>query len=132
MVSVTSSAHTLVPRTHVFDICVQRNGCAGEIADWLQSVLWLVVLPSRPDGYDPLKIKNLTTSGVEKLAKASARAWDAVCAQDKKALGQSLLDTMDAWAEILPETVRTSTTIAADTGLVSPAAVPSHPPIARC
>eukprot|EP01050_Picozoa_sp_SAG11_P012079 SAG11_NODE_1320_length_5208_cov_5.188687_6_plen_112_part_00 len=78
-----------------------------ESADWLQAVLWLVVLPSRPDGYDPLKIKNITTKGVETLAKASTKAWDAICAKNKVVLGQSLLDTMDAWAEILPETVKT-------------------------
>jgi hypothetical protein len=74
--------------------------------EWLQSVLWLVVLPSRPDGYDPLKVKNLTATGVKTLAKASTMAWDAICAQDKVKLGKALLDTMDAWAEILPETVR--------------------------
>lgn len=61
-----------------------------ESSEWLQKVLWLVVLPSRPDGYDPLKIKNLTTGGVETLAKASAKAWDAICAQDKVSLGQVL------------------------------------------
>lgn len=68
-------------------------------------VLWLVVLPSRPDGYNPLLIRNLTIEAVEKLACASKLAWDAICTMDKARLGKALLSTMDAWAEMLPETV---------------------------
>ena len=55
-----------------------------DICSWLESVLWLVPLPSRPDGYDPLKVKAVTTQVVEKLAMASKQAWDAVvCAPGK-------------------------------------------------
>ena len=49
-----------------------------ETCRWLEEVLWLVPLPSRHDGYDPLLTKNITPAVVEKLAQASAKAWDAV------------------------------------------------------
>ena len=52
--------------------------CNSDICKWLETVLWLVPLPSRPDGYDPLKSKNITTAVVTRLAEASAQAWDAL------------------------------------------------------
>jgi len=76
-----------------------------EICSWLERVLWLVALPSRPDGYDPLVTKNVTPAVVQRLAAASNQAWDAVVNQDAVGLGLALSSTMECWAEMLPETV---------------------------
>jgi len=76
-----------------------------DLAEWLQSVLWLAPLPSRPDGYDPLVEKNLTPETVRPLAEASAQAWEAILSKDAPRLGQALSDTMKAWRTILPHTV---------------------------
>jgi cytidyltransferase-like protein len=72
---------------------------------WLEGVLWLVPLPSRPEGYDPLLTKNISHDRVKLLADASASAWQAIQAKDARALGKALSDTMLAWREMLPNTV---------------------------
>lgn len=72
---------------------------------WLQRVLWLVPLPSRPPGYDPLARQNITFAGVRRLADASEDAWAAIVERDAARLGSALSHTMGAWKELLPETV---------------------------
>lgn len=82
-----------------------KRAQSSAVVAWLERVLWLVPLPSRPDGYNPLKIKNVTQPVVARLADASQRAWDGVLACDAAALGCALSDTMVCWHEMLPETV---------------------------
>jgi hypothetical protein len=72
---------------------------------WLQRVLWLVPLPSRPAGYDPLSRKQITVEAVRDLAAASEKAWAAIVARDAPGLGAALTQTMGAWRALLPETV---------------------------
>lgn len=86
---------------HSVEQCLDRQ----DTVDWLQKVLWLVPLPSRPDGYDPLEKKDLTKENVGLLAEASSRAWTAIETHDAPMLGQALSDTMVAWSRILPNTV---------------------------
>ncbi|GBG29981.1 Ethanolamine-phosphate cytidylyltransferase [Hondaea fermentalgiana] len=86
---------------HSVSQCIDRQ----DTTNWLQRVLWLVPLPSRPAGYDPLEIKDLSKENVALLADASSRAWDAIEAHDAPGLGQALSDTMVAWSRLLPNTV---------------------------
>merc|ERR1711988_2075947 len=72
---------------------------------WLQQVLWLVPLPSRPAEYDPLLVQQITTEGVQLLSDASNQAWQAIQDRDAPKLGDALSKTMQAWAVILPHTV---------------------------
>jgi len=76
-----------------------------ESIKWLEKVLWLVPLSSRPDGYDPLKEKHITPENVKLLADASDMAWKAISNRDAPSLGKALTKTMEAWAGILPYTV---------------------------
>ncbi|KAJ1633784.1 hypothetical protein T492DRAFT_978858 [Pavlovales sp. CCMP2436] len=76
-----------------------------ESVTWLQRVLHLVPLPSRPQGYDPLASKHVTLEVVQRLADASERAWAAIIARDAPALGAALSNTMRCWRDMLPETV---------------------------
>jgi len=55
-----------------------------KIISWLQSILWFVPLESRPNGYDPLKIQNLSTENAKLIADASALAWEAIMSCDTK------------------------------------------------
>lgn len=72
---------------------------------WLQKVLWLVPLPSRPPGYNPLKEKNLTPEITKDLAAASKLAWEAIQTRNAPQLGRALTETMRCWRAMLPETV---------------------------
>lgn len=74
-------------------------------ARWLESVLWLVPLPSRPPGYNPLLIKNINLKNVKMLAESCHLAWDAICTYNAADLGKALSGTMQAWANLLPYTV---------------------------
>eukprot|EP01060_Flectonema_neradi_P012963 TRINITY_DN1975_c1_g1_i1.p1 TRINITY_DN1975_c1_g1~~TRINITY_DN1975_c1_g1_i1.p1 ORF type:complete len:261 (+),score=36.09 TRINITY_DN1975_c1_g1_i1:40-822(+) len=76
-----------------------------ETVAWLEEVLWLIPLPSRPDGYNPLKEQHLTEENAKKIADASTLAWEGILKKDSKLLGKGLTGTMSGWSALLPETV---------------------------
>ena len=76
-----------------------------ETVSWLEKVLWLIPLPSRPDGYNPLKVKNFTPENAKQIADSSTMAWDGIVKKDATLLGKGLTGTMTGWSRILPETV---------------------------
>mgnify|MGYP001313106014 CR=1 FL=1 len=81
----------------------------AEICAWLSSVLHLVPLQARPEGYDPLIEKNLGETSVRKLGDAGNRCYESILKMDLVGLGQSLVQSLEAWREILPNTVIDST-----------------------
>ncbi|KAJ9470944.1 hypothetical protein DIPPA_35402 [Diplonema papillatum] len=72
---------------------------------WLESVLWLIPLPSRPDGYDPLLVQHLTEENAAMIAEGSKLAWAGICERNVNTLGQGLTRTRQGWSALLPETV---------------------------
>lgn len=76
-----------------------------DICNWLSDVLHLFPLKDRPDGYDPIKIKNLTANIVNKLAKSGNECYDSILKKDTIGLGKAMTDTFMAWSEMLPLTV---------------------------
>ena len=72
---------------------------------FLESVLWLVPMAPREEGYDPLSTKNLTKQCAAKLAEASESAWNAIKGHDAASLGNALNATRQAWKQMLPATV---------------------------
>lgn len=76
-----------------------------EIAHWLQSVLHLVPVVERPDGYDPLIEKHLVPEFAARLGKAGDLAWDSIMAKDAAGLGKALDETLMSWKQLLPYTV---------------------------
>eukprot|EP00754_Rhynchopus_humris_P005380 Rhum_TRINITY_DN12690_c0_g2::Rhum_TRINITY_DN12690_c0_g2_i1::g.53096::m.53096 len=77
----------------------------AETCAWLERVLYLVPLPSRPPGYDPLKTKRLTPDNARTIAEGSDLAWRGIKAKDARLLGQGLTRCREGWAALLPETV---------------------------
>lgn len=75
------------------------------LCDWLSEVIHLVPLEPRPEGYDPLKIKNLEKSLVRELGEAGDLCWYSIINKDIKGLGKALTDTFLAWKKILPLTI---------------------------
>jgi hypothetical protein len=76
-----------------------------EICDWLSSVIHLVPLRPRPEGYNPLLEQRLTAEIVKELGKAGDLCWQSIISKDLAGLGQSMKDTFHAWRKMLPNTV---------------------------
>lgn len=75
------------------------------VCEWLSSVLHLVPLEPRPDGYDPLKEINLDKNFVKELGEAGELCWRSILERDINGLGSALTSTLLAWRKILPYTV---------------------------
>jgi cytidyltransferase-like protein len=78
---------------------------SGELCDWLSSVLHLVPLEPRPDGYDPLKVMHLEKPFIRELGEAGDQCWESILRKDVAGLGKSLTNTLLSWKKILPLTV---------------------------
>eukprot|EP01116_Phalansterium_solitarium_P008617 TRINITY_DN22554_c0_g1_i1.p1 TRINITY_DN22554_c0_g1~~TRINITY_DN22554_c0_g1_i1.p1 ORF type:complete len:251 (+),score=68.07 TRINITY_DN22554_c0_g1_i1:83-835(+) len=75
-----------------------------DTARWLESVLVLVELNTRPDGYDPLCEQHLEPENIEALAAAGEECWQGIVEKDIRKLGRGLTNTHLAWRKMLPHT----------------------------
>jgi len=76
------------------------------IARWLENVLHILPVVSRPNGYTPLAKKNLNPRWIARLGRTGADCFDAIRRTDISALGKSFNACMQCWEVILPGTVR--------------------------
>jgi hypothetical protein len=76
------------------------------VARWLQRVLHLIPVAPRPEGYNPLGIKNLDPKWVARLSQSGRDCYAAIVSRDVKALGASLNLNMRCWETLLPHVVR--------------------------
>ena len=74
-----------------------------EVVAWLESVIHLIPVGGRPDGYNPLGIKNLEPEWVARLGASGRACYDAIVAMDLAALGESLNENSRAWQAVLPQ-----------------------------
>ena len=77
-----------------------------EVARWLGSVLHLLPVEPRPEGYSPLGVRNLTPKWVASLGRSGRDCYDAIVKRDAAALGSSLNLNMKCWETLLPHVVR--------------------------
>ncbi len=77
-----------------------------EIARWLERVIHMVPVAPRPDGYNPLGVKNLDPEWIRRLGQSGKDCYDAILARDVKGLGASMNECMGCWEAILPHVVR--------------------------
>ena len=76
------------------------------IARWIEDIFYLVPVNQRPDGYNPLGIKNLDVEWIQRLGQTGRDCYDAILARDIHALGQAMNGCMNCWETILPHTVQ--------------------------
>ncbi len=88
-----------------FPVHVESTNDA-QVAGWLEKVLHLVPVAPRPPGYNPLGVKRLEVEWVRRLGRSGKDCYDAILAQDVRALGASMNETMLCWEALLPHTVR--------------------------
>jgi hypothetical protein len=65
-----------------------------------------VPVNQRPEGYNPLGIKNLDPEWIRRLGQSGADCYRAIVRGDICALGASMNACMDCWEAILPHTVQ--------------------------
>ena len=77
-----------------------------EVAGWLERVLHIVPVAPRPEGYNPLGIKNLDRDWIRRLGQTGVDCYAAILGRDAAGLGAALNECMLCWEAILPHTVR--------------------------
>jgi len=77
-----------------------------DVAQWLQSVFYVVPIAQRPDGYNPLGEKNLDSEWIRRLSRSGKACFNAIVAKDLQGLGDSMNETMKCWEALLPHIVR--------------------------
>jgi cytidyltransferase-like protein len=75
------------------------------ICEWLSKVLHFEPLQPRPDGYNPLLIKNLDPHLVKRLGDSGVSCFEAIMKKDVQQLGEAMKETFLVWREMLPCTV---------------------------
>jgi hypothetical protein len=88
----------------VFPARIESNN-DPEIARWLERIVHVLPVEPRPQGYDPLGMKNLDPSWIRRLGQTGKDCYRAIIERDARALGASMNDCMECWAAILPNVV---------------------------
>jgi hypothetical protein len=78
----------------------------ARVARWLESVLYILPVEPRPDGYNPLGEKHLDPKVIQRLGQTGKDCFDAIRRMDADALGASMNDCMVCWEKLLPHVVR--------------------------
>lgn len=76
-----------------------------ETAGWLQSVLHILPVNTRPDGYNPLGRQNLSPEWVGRLGQSGKDCFEAIVSRDINVLGKSMNECMKCWHTLLPDIV---------------------------
>lgn len=92
-------------RGGIYPVHIESN-CDPAVAHWLESVLWILPVGPRPEGYNPLGEKHLEPAWIQRLGQSGKDCFDAILARDLNALGASFNTCMACWEAILPQTVR--------------------------
>jgi hypothetical protein len=79
---------------------------SAKVARWLSGILHLIPVEPRPEGYNPLGIKNIDSKWVARLGQSGQDCFNAIAKMDAKALGASLNLNMKCWETLLPRVVR--------------------------
>ena len=86
----------------IYPLHIESNN-DPEIARWLSSVIHILTVMPRPEGYNPLGVKNLDPKWIARLGQAGKDCFDAIIRMDTKALGESLNENMRCWNMLLPQ-----------------------------
>jgi hypothetical protein len=78
----------------------------AKVVRWLEQVLHILPVAQRPEGYNPLGVKNLAPEWIQRLGQTGQDCFQAIRQMDSRALGRSFNECMRCWETILPQTVR--------------------------
>ena len=89
----------------IFPCHIESNNDPA-VARWLESVIHVLPIAPRPEGYNPLGEQHLDPAWIERLGQTGKACFSAIVNRDLTALGQSMNACMACWAALLPHTVR--------------------------
>jgi len=87
-----------------FPVHVESNN-QPDVAAWFESMVYLVPVITRPEGYNPLGRQNFDPEWVARLGKTGQDCFEAIVAKDLANLGASFNECMLCWQTILPDVV---------------------------
>ena len=76
-----------------------------DVAAWLSQFFYFLPVNQRPDGYNPLGIKNLDADWIRRLGQSGKDCYRSILNCDLRGLGESMNECMRCWEAILPHTV---------------------------
>ena len=76
------------------------------VARWIEDVFWVVPVNQRPPGYNPLGVKQLDTSVVQRLGQSGKDCYEGLVQRDLGRLGAAMNECMACWESLLPHVVR--------------------------
>ncbi len=79
---------------------------SARVARWLERVLNVIAVEPRPEGYNPLGVKNLDPKWIARLGQSGKDCFDSIRRMDIDGLGASLNETMLCWEKLLPQVVK--------------------------
>ena len=88
--------------------CAIESLTEKRIVQWLEKVLYVLPIESRPEGYNPLGHKRLDPRWIQRLGETGKNCFQAIRRRTLTGLGAALNDCMVCWEKILPQTVRES------------------------
>jgi hypothetical protein len=89
----------------IFPAHIESNNDPA-VARWLEEVIHMLPVEPRPQGYNPLGVKNLDPQWIARLGQTGKDCYQAILARDVQALGASMNDCMECWEALLPHVVR--------------------------
>ncbi len=89
----------------VFPAHIESNN-DPQIGGWIESVVSMLPVAPRPEGYNPLGVKNLDPQWIGRLGQSGKDCYDAIVARDLKGLAASMNECMCCWDAILPCVLR--------------------------
>jgi hypothetical protein len=78
----------------------------ADVFRWFESVMYVLAVSPRPDGYTPLGFKNLDPIWIERLGRSGRDCFLAIVQRDILKFGESMNECMRCWESILPNTVQ--------------------------
>lgn len=82
-----------------------ENNTDPDVARWIESVISMVPVCPRPNGYNPLGRQNLDPEWVRRLGQSGKDCYDAIISKDATALGAAMNECMLCWETMLPDVV---------------------------
>ena len=76
------------------------------VARWLEKVLHLIPIESRPEGYNPLVQRNLDPKWIARLSQSGKDCYNAAVKMDAAALGKALNLSLKSWDTLFPRSMR--------------------------
>jgi hypothetical protein len=89
----------------IFPVHIESNNDPA-IARWVENVVSMVPVAPRPEGYNPLGVKNLDRQWIRRLGQSGKDCYSSIVACDLKGLAASMNECMSCWESLLPCVLR--------------------------